>query len=151
MISGTDNQSYQDIIKRREENTIKKSNLQTFYSIMSYSRLLHIGEVQSSHRRCSVKKAVLKNFTNFTGKPLCWSLFLINFQAFRRATPAQVFSCEICEIFKNTYFKEHLRTTAARVKQRRSFVWQRHCQISTFLKTVKDFCKKLHLRCLIRF
>ena len=25
-------------------------------------------------------------------------------------TLAQVFSCEICEIFRNTYFEEHLRT-----------------------------------------
>ena len=25
-------------------------------------------------------------------------------------TPTQVFSCEHCEIFKNTYFEEHLRT-----------------------------------------
>ena len=25
----------------------------------------------------------------------------------------QLFSCEICEIFKNTYFEEHLRTTAS--------------------------------------
>ena len=24
----------------------------------------------------------------------------------------QVFSCEFCEIFKNTYFMEHVRTTA---------------------------------------
>ena len=25
---------------------------------------------------------------------------------------SQVFSCEICEIFKNTYYEEYLRTTA---------------------------------------
>ena len=24
-----------------------------------------------------------------------------------------MFSCEICEIFKNTYFEEHLRTTTS--------------------------------------
>ena len=30
---------------------------------------------RSSHRRCSVEKCVLKNFTNFAGKHLCWSLF----------------------------------------------------------------------------
>ena len=29
------------------------------------------------------KKAVLKNFATFTGKYLCWRLFLIKFQAFR--------------------------------------------------------------------
>ena len=32
------------------------------------------------------KKAVLKNFSVFTGKHLCWSLFLIKLQAFRSAT-----------------------------------------------------------------
>ena len=37
---------------------------------------------RSSHRRCSVKKGVLKNFANFIGKHLCWSLFLIKLLAF---------------------------------------------------------------------
>ena len=31
---------------------------------------------------CSVKKVVLKNFTNFTGKHLYWSLVLIELQAY---------------------------------------------------------------------
>ena len=31
---------------------------------------------RSSHRRCSIRKSVLKNFANFTGKHLCWILFL---------------------------------------------------------------------------
>ena len=30
---------------------------------------------RSSHRRCSVKKDVLKNLAKFLGKHLCWSLF----------------------------------------------------------------------------
>ena len=30
-----------------------------------------------STSRCSVKKGVLKNFANVTGKDLCWSLFLM--------------------------------------------------------------------------
>ena len=33
-------------------------------------------------------------------------------QPYSKETPAQVFSCEFCEIFKNTYFLEHLRTAA---------------------------------------
>ena len=36
-------------------------------------------------RSCShmfFKIGVLKDFTNFNGKHLCWSLFLIEFQAF---------------------------------------------------------------------
>ena len=30
-----------------------------------------------------------------------------------KETPTQVFSGEICEMFYNTYFEEHLRTTAS--------------------------------------
>ena len=52
-------------------------------------------------QRCSVKKGVLKNFTNFTGKHLCQSLF------FNKKTLAQVFPRKICEIYKNTFFIEH--------------------------------------------
>ena len=36
---------------------------------------------QPSEQRCSVKKGVLKDFVNFIGKHLCWSLFLIKLQA----------------------------------------------------------------------
>ena len=34
-----------------------------------------LGLFRSSHRSCSVEKCVLKNFANFPGKHLCWSLF----------------------------------------------------------------------------
>ena len=68
---------------------------------------------RSSHRRCSIKKAVLKNFVTFTGSHLCWSLLLIKLQAWSSATllketPKQVFSCEYYEMFKNSFFIEHL-------------------------------------------
>ena len=33
---------------------------------------------------------ILKNFANFTGKHLCWSLFVTKLQAFRPATPLKV-------------------------------------------------------------
>ena len=60
--------------------------------------------LRSNHRRCSLKKGVLKNFAKFTGKHLCQSLFFNKVAE----TLAQVFSCEFCEIFKNTFFIEHL-------------------------------------------
>ena len=73
---------------------------------------LHFGlgkTFRSSHRRCSIKKGVLKISANFTGKHLCWCLFLIKLKACRPTTlSTQAFSCEICKIFKNTYFEEHL-------------------------------------------
>ena len=55
-----------------------------------------------------IEKVVIKNFAIFTGKHLCWSLFL-------KETPIKVFSCEYCEIFKNTYFEKNLRTTASAI------------------------------------
>ena len=39
------------------------------------------------------KIGVLKNFANFTGKHLCWSLLLI-----------KLFSCEFFELFKSIFF-----------------------------------------------
>ena len=43
--------------------------------------------IRSSHQRRSIKEGVLRNFLKFTGKHL-----------------AQVFSCEFCEISKNSLF-----------------------------------------------
>ena len=34
-----------------------------------------IQKVRSSHRRCSLKKVALRNFSVFTGKHMCWSFF----------------------------------------------------------------------------
>ena len=61
--------------------------------------------IRSSHRRCSVKIDVLRNFTKFTGTHLCQSLFFnkVSFVTKKEAL-AQVFSCEFCEISENTYF-----------------------------------------------
>ena len=50
----------------------------------------------SSHRRCSVNK----------GRPE-------GLQFYSKEIPTKVFSCEICDIFKNTYFEEDLQTTAS--------------------------------------
>ena len=46
-----------------------------------------------------IKKGVLKNFAKFTVKQMCQSLFF--------------FSCEFCEIFKNTFYIEHIWTNAS--------------------------------------
>ena len=74
--------------------------------------------VINSHGRCPVKKGVPKHLANFTVKHLCKSLFFIKMQAFSPATligrhSNTVFFCEICEIFKNSYFEAHLPTTAS--------------------------------------
>ena len=70
---------------------------------------------RSSHSQMFFKQVVLRNFANFTGKLLCWTPFLIKLKvevnkiAVSKETPAQVFSCEICEIFKDNFFTEHLQ------------------------------------------
>ena len=48
------------------------------------------------------ENGVLRNLTQFTGKQLCQSLFL-NKAVKKKETLTQVFSCELCEIFTNTF------------------------------------------------
>ena len=55
----------------------------------------------SSHPEVFCEKGVLKNFAKFTGKHLCQSFFVNKVAGLK---PAQVFSCEICKMFKNTFF-----------------------------------------------
>ena len=77
--------------------------------------------IRSSHQRWSIKKGATKNFAKYTCKKMCRSLFLIKLQAsglqpyLEREPVAQVFSFEFCEIFKNTYFTKHLRTTTSEI------------------------------------
>ena len=48
---------------------------------------------------------------------MCWSLFLINFRpsGLQLLTSSQVFSGEICKIFKNTFFKKTPPVTASEI------------------------------------
>ena len=41
----------------------------------------------------------------------------------KKETPAQVISCEYCEIFKNTYFEEHLQTAVSKTLKVRENKW----------------------------
>ena len=54
-------------------------------------------------------KGAVGNFTKFTGKHLCQSP--CNF--IKKETLTQVFSCEFCELSKNTFFTGHLWATAS--------------------------------------
>ena len=49
----------------------------------------------------------------------------------KKETLAQVFSCEFCEISKNTFFTEHLWTTASDISQldSSSHVYWKNCKI----------------------
>ena len=45
-----------------------------------------------------------------------------------------MFSCEICESFKNTYFEEHLRTTASKVVEFRALNFMMSSNVYTLNK-----------------
>ena len=73
---------------------------------------------RSNHQRCVVAKSVLRNFTKFTGKHLRQGLIFNKVadwacNVIKKETLAQVFSCEFCEISKNTFFTDHVRATAS--------------------------------------
>ena len=81
----------------------------------------HYYWIISNLRKSSVRKGVLRNLANFTGKHLCQSLFFNIFSFliaasglqfyFKKETLTQVFSCEFYRISKNTFFTEHLWRT----------------------------------------
>ena len=56
-----------------------------FYKIVSYSKEAP-AQVRSCHQSCSIIKGVLRNFTKFTGKHLCQSLFFNKDTGLRSAT-----------------------------------------------------------------
>ena len=89
-------------------NSNLRSNL-LFFSILHRreSSIVAFKDLQGRSSRSQVfcKNVVLENFTNLTGKHLCHNLFFN-----KVAGPAILFKkrleffCDICEIFKNTFF-----------------------------------------------
>ena len=67
---------------------------------------------KSSHRRCSIKKLFVK-ISQYSRENTCTEVFLK--KSCKCEAPTQMFYCEYCEISKNTYFEEHLRTAASEV------------------------------------
>ena len=74
------------------------------------------------------KMCVLKNFVKFTGKKLCQSPFFNKVAGLRPVTLLkkrlwQMFSCEFREIFRNTFFTEHLRWLLLNKTYKKMSVW----------------------------
>ena len=46
---------------------------------------------------------------------------------YKKEVLTQVFSCEFCEIFKNTFFTEHLRATASERISLKNFIRKNSC------------------------
>ena len=62
---------------------------------------------EAAVRRCSTKKVVLKISQNSQENTCVGVCLTWNFT--KTETPTQLFYCEFCEIFKNTFFIKHLR------------------------------------------
>ena len=60
-----------------------------------------------------LRKSVLKNFAKFTGNLFFNKVTSQACNFIKKDTSTQVFSCEFCEIFKKTFFTEHLQSTAS--------------------------------------
>ena len=88
-----------------------------------FKEKLIIPGYQSSSLQMFFKKGVRKDFAKFTGKQLCWSLFLVRRSAglSKRDSNTGVFLWIFCEIFKNTVFTEYLRWLHKNLSER-SFV-----------------------------
>ena len=91
---------------------------------------------RSSHWRYSVRRRVLINFTKFTRKSICQSVFLLFF----------VFSCEFCEISKDTFFTERVQATANACKKQIQKSHRRSSIKKAVLKNYTIFTGK-HLCC----
>ena len=69
---------------------------------------------RSSQWRSSVKKELVLRISQNLQENTCARVSLLikslawDFQLYEKETPAKVFSCEFCEIFKNIYSEEHL-------------------------------------------
>ena len=72
----------------------------------------HTYIARSSHKRSSIEIDVLNNFAKLTRNTCARVSFSIKFRPatlIKKETLAQVFFCEFCENFKNTFFTDHLR------------------------------------------
>ena len=73
--------------KSRSTTDIIRAHRWIIAKTQMQNRTIYVtGMDRSSHQRCSIKKGVLRNFTKFTGKHLCQSLFFNKVAGLRPAT-----------------------------------------------------------------
>ena len=82
-------------------------------------RFKYFSWCRSNRSQILFKTGALNHFPTYTGRTLCWSLFLIRLQAWRPATllkktSTQVLSCEYCEILKSSFLYRTPTVSASR-------------------------------------
>ena len=106
--------TYSDFKKFENERFMDSLYLALNSQNIDYTKILDlffsIYQNRSSHRRCSGRKGILRNFEKLTGKHLRQSIFLNKVVGLlacifiKNEALAQVLSCEFCKISKNTCF-----------------------------------------------
>ena len=96
----------------RAGNFIKKRVQHRCFPVKYVKFLRAVNLKNISHRRCSLRKGVLRNFAKFIWKHLCQSYRSEACNFIKKEILAQVFSCEFCEILKSTFYTEYLWATA---------------------------------------
>ena len=98
-------------IKETFWNFLESSQKKTPMAKSYFSKVA--GFYKSKHRRCSVKKVFLEKGVRKIHRKTRQSLrpkAKKKASGCKKETPAQVLSCEFCEISNNTSFTEHFRT-----------------------------------------
>ena len=133
--------SDQQTKQKRYQDPARSSKMENFAIIdNSFQSLIIVANVSTLKlletvvQRVFCKKSVLKNFTKFTGKHLSQSLFFNKVSGPRVAfllkkTLVQVFSCEFCEIIKNTFL---YRTPPVATSELCRIPWLTHCKVCFF-------------------
>ena len=105
--------------------------------------LMQYSQIQKQPPEVFRKRRYSWNFSKFIGKHLCWSVFFNKAAGFRpetvfKKTPAHVFCCAFSEIFKNTYFVEHLPNGC-------SLKYEREFELTFQSFIVKNCVKNIYL------
>ena len=109
------------------ECRLSKYNLEKLNHIHKPDFRKHTTQIQrqenykprSSHRRCSVRKSILRNFAKFTGKHLCQSFFFNKVAGLRPAILLKTrlwhscFPVNFARFLRIPFFTEHFPVTAS--------------------------------------
>ena len=89
---------------------------------------VELSNVRNSHRRCSVRKGVLRNFAKFTEKHLCQSLFFNKIAGLSRPQASYIFTFYMLKLLVNTYDQIFVIETCYQVEICTN---RPHCQMKT--------------------
>ena len=101
-----------------QEQLFHRTLITGFFRPVNIAKFLRRTFLQNTFRswrlQIFLKVGILKSFANFTGKHLCWSLFLKNLQAeglqlHKKRLQRRCFPVNFAKFFRTPFLTEHLR------------------------------------------